>query len=372
MARSDQTAFVVEILEGPSAGVSVNLLGRELPYRSAEGGSISYGRTQRSQLTWYPGSRVASQQVIGPILEPTTINGIWKERYLSEDQPITLTEAFEELCSSGVQVRVSWQTITRLGIIKSFRWQPGAATGGLTDISWECTFEWNAEPGRSAIRVNGATSPLREQVALAANRILTFRALVELFVSRVDNFVGLPNQPFAPSAASLARIDEENQVLLNALASTAVAAGEQANFSAELALGALSAAEGAQDNAAETVEVILGYSPAITASSDRLDVILNQAIDRYDVLDGSTTTLREMFSLRRELEPLVDPETFTVVAAQPGVDLRVYARQFYGNSDDWVRIARFNGIEGSTTPDGLGELIIPLTLPDALDERGVC
>lgn len=373
MARSDQTAFRVRPLEGPFSGQNIDLIGRQLPYRAGGGGNISFGREQRTRLTWYPGNRVASQQVIGPVLKPTTINGVWKERFLGVDQPITLVELFEELCNTGVQVRVSWQTIVRIGIVKRVEWAPGDPTGGLTDIRWTIEFEWVSEDvGGTIRRINQNELQLRDVLIQCANQLLRLGGALDLFAQGVDSFVGLLSQPFRSTATQLSTLEEERESQFGVLSQAAVDSGTEVQIPSRIAQPAVSAAEGSQSNVAETSDVVAKIFPSTTTADDSLESILNQAIDRYNVIDESTTALRLAFEVRLRFEPLIRPDEFTVVAANPGTDLRRVAIQFYGDADAWPRIARFNGIEGSVIPEDVDDLVIPLSVPDALDPRENC
>jgi hypothetical protein len=181
--------------------------------------------------------------------------------------------------------------------------------------------------------------------------------------------VGLISQPFRPTATSLSQLQEERESQFSILSQAAVDSGTQATLPSKIAQNAVSAAEGSQANVAETSDVIARIVPSATTADDSLESILLQAIDRYDVIDATTVSLRLAFEVRLRFEPLIRPDEFTMVAANPGTDLRRVAIQFYGDADDWPRIARFNGIEGSVIPDDVEELVIPLSVPDALDPR---
>ncbi len=207
MARSDPTAWVMEILEGPRAGQSFPLIGRAMPYRAGAGGSISFGKTQRSNLTWYPGNRFASQQILGSILKPTTINGVWKERYLGTDRPIQLVEAFEELLESGAQMRLLWQTVERQGIVKDFDWKPGNPVGGVGDIAWQATFEWSAPALSPPPRTVGDEAlSIRDSVIRAVGTLGSLGFALENFAAGANFFVGLVKTSFQATASVIRNI----------------------------------------------------------------------------------------------------------------------------------------------------------------------
>ena len=114
MAEFDSQAlpFQIRVLEGEMSqailqdgqqpGV-IQLVGRSLPLQE-----ISFGGSQRHQTSWAPGSPQASQQAIGPVEDPTTVQGEWNDRYLGDGQARALMEVLDSLRIAGVSVEVSW------------------------------------------------------------------------------------------------------------------------------------------------------------------------------------------------------------------------------------------------------------------------
>jgi hypothetical protein len=362
------TNYVIEVLEGPNAGAVMTLEGRMLPYRAGAGGSISYGRTQRTKLTWYQGNRVASQQIIGSVLQPTTINGVWKERYLGEDVPIDLVELFEELLDSGVQLRVSWETIVREGIIKQFTWAPGDPTGGLTDIRWECVFEWRLAGNPPRRRpVGEGRGSLRNGCVRASDAIGDLLQLVDDFNKESERFVGLTKVAFQPAQDDLEDQLAVFETSMKSIDSSAARMGDEGNLPARLLEDTSSALEAAQTAAGETAEITAGIFPGSVIVADSMEDILLGAIDRYDILDAVFDALVALFDQRVRVEAITRPPQFTKVTPTVGGDFRTLAIQFYGNADLWTRIAQANGVDTSEIPDDLNEVIVPLSLPQAVD-----
>lgn len=372
MARQDLTDYIIEILEGPAAGVVIPLSGRKLPYRAGAGGTISYGRTQRSKLTWYPGNRVASQQVIGPVLKPTSINGIWKDRYLGTDQSIDLVETFEELLDSGVQVRVFWSTIERQGIVKDFTWTPGIPTGGLSDIGWVCMFEWNSAGVPPPRRVGESDITLRDGVIRAAGALSSLGQALEDFVTGSNLFVGIAQRSFQASKRAINALLEEMESPLKTLSSAAARLGNEPNLPARFVEDASTACETTQRTSGETAELISAIFAGNVIVSDSFEDILDEALLRYDLSEEAFNTAREAFIQRVRLEEIIRPPEFATVTPVIGSDLREIAIRFYGDADLWDRIAKQNGLEQSIIPDTVKELVIPLSLPDATDQKLGC
>lgn len=373
MARSDQTSFLVEVLEGPAAGATIELNGRELPYRAGAGGSISFGKTQRTKLTWYPGNRIASQQIIGPVVAPTTVNGVWKERYIGEDRPIDLVELFEELLEQGAQLRVSWQTIERQGVVKTFTWAPGDPVGGLSDVRWEMVFEWNrADIPTFVPRLGVEDVSIRDSCVSAASALATLGDLVSNFVTGISTFVGLVSTSASAASQALGAVVDAFTPVIETETQVASQAGDEPELPARLVEDASSAAGGAQRSSGEAGELVATTFFGTTRVSDDLETVLNDQIEKAFVVDQSFAAAEAQFDLRVRLEALIRPEAFTSVVPIPGTDLRELAIRFYGNADLWRRIAKVNGLDGSLVPDDVTELVVPLSLPDATDEALGC
>lgn len=367
MARSDQTQFSIQVLEGPNSGAVLDLEGRGLPYRAGAGGSISFGRTQRTKLTWYPGNPVASQQIVGSTLMPTTINGVWKERYLGENQPISLCEAFEEFCDQGVQLRVSWETIVRQGIVKSFVWYPGDPTGGLSDIRWECTFEWVSagEPPRRVIGEPPAS--MRVGVIGAGDAVGNiYRATKEIIVDLQD-FNGARKSLFEPKADDLEDLSDALQPPLQTLAVAAARFGDQAQLQGVQLNDSAQALQASQTIAAELGALVASLFPGIIVVGDSPEEVMRDALIRYEYDDAVTEGLRVVYEQRVRVERITRPPVFAIVPALVGGDLRALALAYYGDADVWHRIAQVNGLEVSEIPGNIREILIPLTLPPAVD-----
>ena len=129
--------------------LQITLRGRALPYQG-----LDFKGVQRTAVTWYPGNPKATQQVLGDTLDDTTAHGTWKAKFLREgtDYVIVgggyfgqdlasenLVIAFELMRARGVQVKLTWGTIVRFGILSEF----SAVWAREEDVEWTATFAWN-------------------------------------------------------------------------------------------------------------------------------------------------------------------------------------------------------------------------------------
>lgn len=134
--------------------ITVVLRGRAMPYRGS-----AWEIEQATKLTRYPGNPVATQQLLGPAELPTSMNGMWKARFLAGSivkdgdpgaitSPLEAVELFGDLLREGKTVRVQWASIVRSGLIKKFVATPDRAQ----DIAWELEFEWSSRDDETAPR----------------------------------------------------------------------------------------------------------------------------------------------------------------------------------------------------------------------------
>lgn len=355
MARSDPTDFVIEILEGPRAGQKVVLAGRELPFRAGGGGSISFGVEARVKTTWYAGNPVASQQIIGRKLLPTTINGIWKEHFIGLDRPIGLAELMEELVGTGVQLLVSWSTIIRTGIARSFSYKPGMPTGGLGDLGWELTFEWNGDgvPTPAALEFS---SPF-DVGTFAANLAGAAASLSETLETLIAVADPTPTFDAEVPAALEAAADAEAAI---ARAEEATVRGAlTAEVDRTVATVVIAEAEASAADARAAADTVAALSIGAIVSSDDADRVAMACLRVAAIVEASVELAAGSIRLRDEVEAVARPALALRVPAVPGTDLRAYATRFYGDPDLWSRLAEANGLTDSLVPEGLDALLIP-------------
>lgn len=370
MARSDPTDFTFTILEGRDAGLVIPLRGWSMPLRGGDGGEISFGRTMKKRTVWYPGNAVASQQIIGPQLDATKINGYWPERYLGTDVPIDLVETFERLHNSGAQIRIDWQTRSLVGTIGAFRWVPGDPVGGLTDITWSLTFDPISEGDLPAApKVQGQRSNERDDLVGAATRTAGVLKSIEEFVSGVDSFVGLVNAGFQPDKRELADLSEAIDRVITEEAQLAARMVDEVDFTSEQVNGAASAAAAATALLGEVSQVAADIFPARLVVSDELAPVLDESVARYDIIDDAIEAMESQFDSQVRFSAIAAPAPFVRIPAVAGTDLRDVAIDYYGNADLWFRIAERNGIEDSVIPDDVDEIIVPIDLPQSDDAR---
>lgn len=371
---SVQTAFVIEVLEGPNAGAVLELDGRSMPYRAGSGGQISFGRELNVQTTYYPGNREAEQKIVGPTYLPTVINGIWKESYLGENVPQDLANLFEELLEQGCQVRVFWSGIIRRGVVKRFIITPGQPTGGMSDIGWEAEFEWNAGQNeqqipRFAQKVGPTALELSDECAAATLGLSNLISRLNRYAARSDNFVGLVRQSFEPDRREIEDVANRlgDPVRIEAQITSQLGLGSV--VSGRLIEQGIASTTGAPTILGEGTETLGNIFHSNVSSDDGLAAVILEALERSELIDLSYEEVERQRQLLYRLEEIGRPEEFATITARPGMDLRDVSIRYYGSPDFWGRIGRRNGIATSLVPEGIDRIVVPLRLSDAIDDR---
>lgn len=370
-SRTDPTEFVITVLEGPFAGDELVLTGRSAPYRAGAGGSISFGGTQRSKVVWYQGNPRGTHLIFGPTIDGTTINGVWKDRYLGDEAAIDLAEAFEEIRDSGVQVRVEWSTIERQGIIKGFVYKPGDPVGGLGDIAWEMIFEWNSKGEPPSRIVQPPSTSLRDSIASSASSFNGLRDLVSTFISLSSSFVGTTDIAFLSAKETLNDLIDASEPAAKAVATDASKLGDDQLLDLLVVEDASAQLGQVMSTSSQIGDLISNLFAAIPSKQDDVDILLLALLDRIDIVEETIAVMEDAFETRYLLEQFSKPSSFATIPVSLGTDLRSIARDFYGDSDLWDRIAVANGLDGSLVPAEIFEIVVPLDLPDVLStQRG--
>lgn len=119
-----------------------------------------------------PGASEPVEQVLGSHYEPFRLNGRWDDRYAGAGFAVRTRDALEELAASAAPVRLSWESVVFIGILKS------AKLNNLRTWLIEYDFEISphrkgSDPGRSLDATK--TAPVRDygQLVLQLAREMT-------------------------------------------------------------------------------------------------------------------------------------------------------------------------------------------------------
>lgn len=363
MADDDDGEFTIRELTGDRR--TITLTARSLPYRP-----FTLSGDHRVETTWYAGSPVATQQASGAREQPTTINGWWKDRFLTGAVVVDgevvgnvstaqgLAALLDDVRVKGQLLEVIWNHVRRFGILSNFKqsWHTP------TDLEWEMTFDWQSkgqDARPSSTRTAAASLPdTSSEIAGKANDLdlatqhdallsATGRPVDTSLMDRLDRAVGeLQGRVFelTDSIASLAdgvnaRVDSAMRV-----ASTLRVIESQAQLIAAAFNGTVDRTICAVQSLPQLANIRPGLAVA-AATASRAAVRAARALRH-----GAA---RRRYALAQErLAPVI-----AVFRAGADTDLRQVATTYYGTPDDWQAIRTFNSLPDSLVPAGAAVLI---------------
>ena len=371
-------AMIFEQLTGSRR--SITLRGRSMCYRP-----ITLARTQRVTTTWLPASPKAIQQVIGPTFEPTTLNGVWKDKYLGTDDSAVelinfprlspaangqagvassstfvgnnafpgtqrvrlarvIVDAFELMLAEGQDIRWQWDQYVRYGKIKRFPFQLGVPTGGIEDIGWELEIEWSGDIASPPIVVKTTVNLLATAAGLAKLVQQLNDALAKLGQLKQPNaFVNTITAPLASIAALVA----------------ALISGLRKVVSVTQLPSDLAKTVGAQLQALKLLvrELITSIDSILPASGEAAKVGAADAVQIAALVQAAIRKrLVELASFAAEQQRLLalfeGDEVIATFFADSAMTLRDVSTRYYGRPDEWVTISNFNAFYSTTVPAG--------------------
>jgi hypothetical protein len=334
------------------AGQILELAGRSGPFKG-----LKFSVEQQVKTTWYPGNPTATQQAMGPVEKNTTINGVWRDRYLGDRAAQQLVDQAELLCRLAVPIEVSWgagyvdgqvigRPIVRTGLLKRF--DHSYNESGSQDITWEMEFEWRGRGEDHASPVSVGPPVQQPDLQIIASQMEDAKDLFAQFAdaSRTQLF-GLPPDLEASLEAKQTSLDNLNQGLTN----MAVSVTGQPQLTAER-LGLVVA------TLTQSVSIIMQGVDDMTKVPLHLLEVRDDGLDLLGLLATMLRTKRQLGQLAGEAAQARDAAAaanhtgvLVEVQAPAGVDLRDLALQYYGDPDQWYAIAHYNGLVGSRVPN---------------------
>lgn len=386
MADSPATTLTLESLTGIQTTLA--LTARALPYRP-----VTFAGKQRVEFTWYPGSPVATAQMLGPEEQAITLRGFWKERFLAapaqfanEAAPaallnnvpiptaVELTAAVDELRRTGQLYRLTWDELVRVGYITSF----SQTWHNRHDCEWELEFTPISQ-GETVAPVGFKNLPdvasyYNETVraVTAARDSLAIEAAPEPIAALYQpNLAGLEN----PTANALAIHIGQQQVsvTLRSAVSTALQTLDDNLLGAQNAVYEAAANVTAQALAGPDAarRLVAIATQAIGQAQNTYDVITNRSWDAVfnvtpfpenDISIGSQIAMRayqrrvrtavrdyeyQQTTQARVLLDALDPDLAAAFVAPRNMDLRDVSTEFYGTPNEWRALLVYNQLTTS-------------------------
>ena len=361
------------------------LLSRALPYRP-----VTFTGKQRAEFTWYPGSPIATAQMLGPEESAITLKGFWKDRFLPEDngaayyddQPVStvrdLTTIVDGMRRRGQLYKLTWDNLVRVGHITSFTqmWH------NAHDCEWELEFTPISQGDeetpvvlknlpnvadyyqQTAAAVLTARTNLRVQVPLptqdALNSSLT--GLPDAFFQRMEivaDFIDLTASLGPTVAGIISELDDALLALQNNAYNAAASVYDltQTGPNAGRRIAALSAQNIAQAKRTYLTVCdvswtsVFNVAPADPSTVNVGSQVSMRAYQRR-VRNSTRDLAYQQGTQAAEILATLNPELKAAFVAPQNMDLRDVSTQFYGAPDDWRMLLVFNKLDSSRLTAG--------------------
>lgn len=374
---ADPSTFSIVELTGEKR--TLELRGRALPYA----GFTLEGK-QRAEFTWYPGNPTATVQMLGTEEAPSTINGMWKDRFIKTvdffgtraetpqavalwkgqqvEDALALTRAVTQLRLAGQLLRVTWDEQVRDGILIRFKetWQR------REDVTWEMEFQWTSrgeakQPATFVVlpTVDALAEKLRAKVdvlldavepVLEAQRFLLrnlegFMVEVEASVVSVEDTVGkladVATTPQQAAQRTLAAVESVKAGCGNIVALF----DAQPTSEWEIPIPPVGTVE-AQPATLGRILFVDQWARGVRKAARDLELVAAEETER----------LRSLLDLDDLLAAFI---------AREDADLRDVAVIYYGDQAEWRRLLKYNRLRSSKLIAGDLVLVPKLTTADS-------
>lgn len=383
--------------QGVPGARRITLKGRAMPYQGVE-----WGGEQRHKTTYYPGNPVASQQLLGPLEGPTTMEGTWKDRFmpgailvepaagsgggtsdggglggavagagksalskvakgaasalgLNSGGDLLLAEEvvqmFHGIRRAGTSVRVQYLSEIRFGIISDFT----ARYLRPQDIEWSITFDWRSWDDdielRSASLPQDASNlldKLNKVLDVIANAPFAVQQFQAQLATSINNLANTTQVLFDVMRTIDAVTDLPGTILGNALGTVRQLVAQATDLIRQIADVRWPVISSAQSLAGPTVD-------PLTNSTGR-SAPTKQGLEYERWRRAATLALAD---LRRTASDSVDqrvrqriPKTTRVVEIREGASLYDLSTKFYGSPDFANYLATVNGLTSVSVSAG--------------------
>jgi len=346
----------ITITERSGRQRSITLSSRASSFR----GQASFAIGQRAKVTYYSGNPVGTMQLFGPTFDfPTTLTGIWRDRYLGEDgaQLVTvqgfpppktaedLEGCFADLIKSGSDLVVQYSHWRRYGVLKTFTAKPDRTE----DVHWEAEFMWYADGVTKAPR---SSSPAQFDPAKVKARMseLSDHATFD----PLDTLVAFQAKVFQAIADTEGRVNdllEQGRTLAGLL-----------TLPARVVQGVRAAATSIAFSAGQLIEEVAGVPYTYAQVVDDVGSLLQAEAWRREAAFLAGQLRAAALDAARALEKRQEPEGVRVVTVDGTGSLRAVALREYGSADAWGQIADANGFDGPFVEPGT-EVFVPPARP---------
>lgn len=353
MPLSEAPAITIE--EATGSARSILLRGRALPYQG-----VGFGGEMRVMTTWYPGNPEATIQVLGPELAATSMEGMWKDRFLPGQYILSgfdglddletadaLVRAFEALRDSGNELLVQWFNVGRRGVMTSFTptWvRP-------QDVRWTAEFTWFATDTRAA---RAGYSPLPTVDMLTTT------------VAHDDAVVSVPDTVSKDYLASIVSKVNDVRAQAGQMFDYIRQAQRLVQMPLTLVQGAVSAADSLRAESEDEIGRLTNVPATFAQTTDAVVATFRAETWRRGVARRAGHLVASALTTAANFQRNVLPGALQVLVVPGDTTLRQLSTRYYGSPDSWTVIADANALVDSTVPAGTVLVIPALPTPGAI------
>lgn len=350
---------------------TIELRGRAKPYRG-----VGFGVRQRTKLVWYQGNPVGTQQILGPELEPTHMEGMWKDRFMSGAEAdnasailvngspeIRTAEAavalFYSVARAASQLRVVWGPEVRFGILTAFV----PEYERRQDVRWTMDFEWKSR-GESQVRVI-------DDPATAGDVLNEINSLDDLLGFSPEDMAVAFNAQLLDTVDSVRdTVGNLFEVLRAANAVVSIPRSVIGKIESTVESIRLELTE---EIARLTESSVLGSSGGTSGASatGRASAALRVEAYRRGVAAQASALRAVAQEAGRQQAARAKPEEYLTVTLPADSSLYSLSVKYYGTPDYANFLARANGLTTALAPAGT-LLRVPTQPPEGADQAPAC
>jgi hypothetical protein len=313
--------------------------------RSAPRGTWSQPVELRTVREDYPGCNIPSEQVLGWNFQPFTLTGVWDDRYMGAGKALSTWQAFEKLVQSGAMVRLEFEAITIIGLIKNLK--PEYKRADYISYSFEVSPHTRSKTVWQSPAPKGLISPVpfsNQSFAIVNDMMVLMGELgaMSLTLDLYALVLALLNELQRLTMAISLLI---NQQLYEADA-TEIMRRIVNNFASQ------------RLKARELVRMMNARRRADDLISQIATDVLTYEIWHRGLAYLGRTLVLNCFDAEKQIGGMIVPRAAKAYRPCAGESLYAISTRFYGSPYSWKLIATANGIE-TITLQGDEFLIIP-------------